>query len=152
MLYERPDLGLRIDGRGHALVAHEASEASEWGLSGTVTFNQDGPGLNLALSPTWGETPERTALWGRSPDSALEPEVEEAPGAGLRASLGYGIATRGGRGRLVPFAETELREGERPAVRFGTRWQGRDGANVEIAVARSGSDGAAVRVAATVRW
>ena len=150
--YESPVHDLLVEGRAHALAAHEESDAREWGLSGTVSLNQGEPGFNLALSPAWGETPESINLWRIPAGMAVDPADEARPGATLNASVGYGMATRRIGGVLLPFAEMDLGADENPALRLGARWEGPGEATVVIALERTAEEDAAMMAAATVRW
>ena len=108
-------LGLEVVARGHWLVAHQARNFKERGASLTVRLDpgSDRKGWGLSVAPLWGNPGGgANALWRNEQmlgarhhgdrSEALRWQPNRA-----QADLSYGLSTRGGRGRLIPFARLQ---------------------------------------------
>ena len=126
--YTDPHLGLTVEGRGRALLAHAESAYEEWGASGAIRLapGPDGQGLAFALAPAYGVTASRMAsLWGQE-ITALAPVGDgRAPAQGglgvagpagglgaqslrLNAQLSYGMRVPSLGGLVTPFTGVEM--------------------------------------------
>ena len=85
-----------IEAQARALVAHEASDYEEWGMSGAVrvTPGASGRGLTLSIAPAWGQTGSAAErLWS----------ARDAKRTRERLRIRAGEPARDGRGlRLRP--------------------------------------------------
>ena len=80
--YADPRLGLTIEGAVRGLLAHEDNDYKEWGASGSVRIapGQDGQGLSLTLSPTWGAASSGVdGLWSQQTTAGLAPRAPRRP-------------------------------------------------------------------------
>ena len=115
-----------IEAQARALVAHEASDYEEWGMSGAVrvTPGASGRGLTLSIAPAWGRTGSAAErLWSAQKPSALGSDSEFEPESRLEMDVGYGFGLPGNRGVLTPYAGMTLGDARARTVRTGTRWQ-----------------------------
>ena len=121
--YTDPGTGITVDAKARGLVAHEDTDYTEWGASGSVRIEPDasGRGLSLTLAPSWGaDSGGAERLWsagdarGLAPDSAIDPENR------LEAEVGYGIPVFGGRGVTTPHVGWS-RTGKTETLRLGQR-------------------------------
>ena len=115
-----------IEAQARALVAHEASDYEEWGMSGAVrvTPGASGRGLTLSIAPAWGHTGSAAErLWSARDASALGSDSEFEPESRLEMDVGYGFGLPGNRGVLTPYAGMTLGDARARTVRTGTRWQ-----------------------------
>ena len=129
--YAHTGIGLGLAGRGRLLLVHEDRDLRDWGAGVTLTWEPPdrGPGLALAVAPTWG-TPAggANALWrddevalaaGRAGASASTsnpvPWLPEA--VDLKAA--YGVLLPHGQGRLAPFAELVVQDAVAHRIRSG---------------------------------
>ena len=121
--YTDPATGLSVDAKARGLLAHEDTDYTEWGASGSVRIEPDasGRGLSLRIAPSWGADPggaER--LWSAGDARGLAPDGAADPESRLEAEVGYGISVLGGRGVATPHAGWS-RAGESEALRLGQR-------------------------------
>ena len=115
-----------IEAQARALVAHEASDYEEWGMSGAVrvTPGASGRGLTLSIAPAWGRTGSAAErLWSAQKPSALGSDSEFEAESRLEMDVGYGFGLPGNRGVLTPYAGMTLGDARARTVRTGTRWQ-----------------------------
>ena len=123
--YADPALGLTAEAKARGLVAHEDSDYSEWGASGSVRIDPgvSGRGLSLTLAPAWGAA-SGGAERLRSLRDARAFAANDAfdPAGRLDAEAGYGLGAFGGRGLMTPYAGLALSETGGRAWRTGVRW------------------------------
>ena len=115
-----------IEAQARALLAHEASDYEEWGMSGAirVTPGASGRGLTLSIAPAWGHTGSAAErLWSARDASALGSDSEFEAESRLEMDVGYGFGLPGNRGVLTPYAGMTLGDARARTVRTGTRWQ-----------------------------
>ena len=91
-----PSVGLSVDVKVRMLLAHEAEEFRERGVSVSLSYNPTPAtpfGLQARLAPSWGgqATSGAAALWGRETLSGMASGGLSAPGGRLDAELGYGL-------------------------------------------------------------
>ena len=91
-----PSVGLSADVKVRMLLAHEAEEFRERGVSVSLSYNPTPAtpfGLRARLAPSWGgqATSGAEALWGRETLSGMARGGLSAPGGRLDAELGYGM-------------------------------------------------------------
>ena len=117
--YESRSGRVTLEGRGRAMLAHSAESFREWAASGLVRLSPraGGRGFSLSVTPSWGLAASRAgALWDADlPDAASDAHAR------VNAEVGYGLAAFGGRGRLTPWAGTDLASGEERTWRAGMR-------------------------------
>ena len=91
--YGHPGLGLDVTVNGRVLLAHEATDFEDAGVSLAVRFDpgERGQGLYLALTPAWGNaTSGVRALWANRQPLAAGPAPARVPSAlRLDAEVGY---------------------------------------------------------------
>ena len=115
-----------IEAQARALLAHEASDYEEWGMSGAirVTPGASGRGLTLSIAPAWGHTGSAAErLWSAHDANALGSDSEFEAESRLEMDVGYGFGLPGNRGVLTPYAGMTLGDARARTVRTGTRWQ-----------------------------
>ena len=120
-----PATGLTVQAKARGLVAHEAEEVREWGVSGEVRLapGASGRGLSLTLAPAWGVASSGTErLWGLRDVRALAANDDVEPEGRVDAEVGYGLAAFGGRGLMTPYAGLALSEAGDRTWRTGARW------------------------------
>ena len=91
-----PSVGLSADVKVRMLLAHEAEEFRERGVSVSLSYNPTPAtpfGLRARLAPSWGgqATSGAEALWGRETLSGMASGGFGAAGSRLNADLGYGM-------------------------------------------------------------
>ena len=91
-----PSVGLSADVKVRMLLAHEAEEFRERGVSVSLSYNPTPAtpfGLQARLSPSWGgqATSGAEALWGRETLSGMARGGFGAAGSRLNANIGYGM-------------------------------------------------------------
>lgn len=107
------------------LLAHEASDFRDWGLSGSLRFdprpNTD-RGLSASLTPSWGSSDSVgvSGLMGRDTLTGLVSHDMTTPGGRVDAEAAYGLAMLGGRATGMPYLGVGLSEEVRE-VRVGYR-------------------------------
>ena len=120
-------------------------------LTGRYGPRQDGTGLSLSVSPSWGSAAGAPhEVWHDDPP----PIGGTGSGAALAAGIGYGVAMPGTGGVLTPFGEASLTAGGtrvRLGARFGLRSSGSAGSlDLEIAGERIDAPGAGPSHGATL--
>ena len=144
--YSDPGAGLTVEAKARGLVAHEDTDYSEWGASGSVRIDPgaSGRGLSLTLTPAWGAASggaER--LWSARDARGLATNDAFEPVGRLDAEAGWGV--RAGGGVATPFAGLGLSDAGDRTWRSGVRWTlGPDMAfGVEGTLREAGNDNAA---------
>ena len=144
---------LTIEGAVRTLVAHEESGYRDWGAIGAIQIAAGASrrGLSFRLAPTWGNASSQAGhLWSvRDAAGLVQDEEFEAKGR-LEAELGYGIALRGTRGLLTPYAALSWTDGARwtiaPQPTLGLEWTDEPGR------AASSPPGNVLALRTEVRW
>ena len=120
-----PALGLIVTAKARGLLAHEDSDYTEWGASGSVKIDPgaSGRGLSLTLAPAWGaDTGGAERLWGLRDARGLAGDDSFEPAGRLDTEAGWGFVAFGGRGLMMPFAWLSLSDAGNRAWRTGVRW------------------------------
>ena len=129
LAYSDPASGLSLGLEGRGLVAHRASDFSEWGASASFGWNPRPAterGLSLSLTRSWGAAPSGgvDALLTRK---ALAGLAANDNGGGFRTAgrlageIGYGIALSGGSLTGTPNLGFGLSDGGARDWRVGWR-------------------------------
>ena len=119
--------GLEVEARGHWLVAHQSRNFKERGASLAVRFDpgSDRKGLGFSFAPLWGnDSGGANALWTNeqmldSRHRGNRPQAMSWQPNRSQADLSYGLSTRGGRGRLIPFARMQQEAAGSPRLGGG---------------------------------
>ena len=122
--YADPVLGLTVETRARALIAHEDGGYQEWGLGGSLSLDPGrlGRGLALRLDSGWGLADSNAeALWQRQTTAGLAPQHGPAAQARLNAELGYGLDVPWTYGVLTPYGGMEW-AGLSRTLRLGWRF------------------------------
>ena len=128
-----------IDGKVHALVAHEESDYKEWGAAGAVQIQpgKSGRGLSLMLSPSWGAVTGGTEHLGSFTHAqGLVPEVEFDPQMRLNAKIGYGIGLTSPQGMVAPYMEASIVDQHVQTWHMGAKGELMSGAKLLLEVTR----------------
>ena len=141
--YVHEGIGLTVDARGRALVAHQVSSLRDWGASVAVRLrpSREAGGLSMTLEPTWGNAASGMGmLWrdglstgatGTAGAPLGIPPTSQASAAGalparpattsrLRMELDYAIVLPDG-GRLAPFGRWTAEGGSARRLNVGLR-------------------------------
>ena len=121
--YTDPGTGITVDAKARGLVAHEDTDYTEWGASGSVRIEPDGSerGLSLTLAPSWGaDSGGAERLWSAGDARGLAPDATVDPSSRLEAELGYGFPVLDRRGVATPHVGWS-RAGESDALRLRQR-------------------------------
>ena len=125
--YTDPVLGLTVETRARALLAHEDGGYEEWGLSGSLQLDPGrlGRGLSLRLDSGWGATESGAdALWQRQDTAGLAQGPGLAtPQGRIKAEWGYGLDVPWTHGLLTPYASVELAGGGSRTTILGWRFK-----------------------------
>ena len=123
-----PASRIGVELRGRVLALNSADDYEEYGVSATVSVlpRTDGLGVSLSLAPAWGSAGTASASEFRRDDDFLASvsAPHERAGMSLNSRLGYGVAVASGR--LTPFGEFSLRDGDRRKSRMGIRFDRRN--------------------------
>ena len=122
-LFEDPDMGLSIAGRGRWLAVHSSDEFSQWGVGGTVIFDTgaDKEGALFSVAPGWGDTSSGIEnLWERGAEG-VSSEYGRDNSLHLDAEFGYGLPALGGDGILTPYSGLRMRADGWRQYRLGSR-------------------------------
>ncbi len=120
-------MGLEVEARGHWLVAHQARNFKERGASLAVRLDRgsDRKGWGFSFAPLWGNNSGgANALWRSEQmlDAHQRGNRSEAvnwqPNR-AQADLSYGLSTRRGRGRVIPFARLQQETAGSPRLGGG---------------------------------
>ena len=123
--YVDPLLGLTVETRARALLAHEDGSYEEWGLGGSVQVDPGRlrRGLSLHLDTDWGITDSRAeALWQRQGTAGLARQHGRDQGGRVRAEWSYGLDVPWTYGILTPYSSVELADGGNRILRLGWRF------------------------------
>lgn len=123
--YVDPLLGLTVETRARALLAHEDGSYEEWGLGGSVQVDPGRlrRGLSLRLDTDWGITDSRAeALWQRQGTAGLARQHGRDQGGRVRAEWSYGLDVPWTYGILTPYSSVELADGGNRILRLGWRF------------------------------
>ena len=115
--------GLSAELTGRSLLAHEASELSEWGVGGSVRFEPGGGdrGLSIGLRSTLGAASSGIIrLWEQQNAAPLGYRAT-APGSTTETEVGYGLAVLGSRGSLTPYLGAGLSQRYGETYKAGAR-------------------------------
>ena len=127
--------GIQIAGNVRTLASHADEHYDEWGASFAVKVDpgNDGRGLSLSITPTWGNTAnEAGQLWTtRTADELARAEPFDA-GRRIDAELGYGIQGPSGIGTLTPYGGFSLANDAGRTLRTGLRWNASQQATVGL--------------------
>ena len=111
-LYENPNMGLSVSGRGRWLAAHSSQELSQWGVGGAVIFDTgaDKQGALFSVSPEWGDTSSGVeGLVGtRSGRTIVRRTAWPMPVCILTRSSGTDSQLSGEMGSLTPYSGLRL--------------------------------------------
>ena len=141
-LYENPNLGLSVSGRGRWLAAHSSQEFSQWGVGGAVIFDTgaDKRGALFSVAPEWGDTSSGVeGLWERGVEGLSSKDGGDA-GMHLDAEFGYGLSALGGDGLLTPYSGLRLGGDGRRQYRLGSRLDLGRSASLSLETDRRQSD------------
>ncbi len=115
--------GLSAELTGRSLLAHEASELSEWGVGGSLRFAPGGAdrGLSIGLRSTLGAASSGIVrLWEQQTEAPAGYRAT-APGSVTEAEIGYGLAVLGSRWSLTPYLGAGLSGRSGEAYKAGAR-------------------------------
>ena len=152
--YAHEGIGLTVDARGRALVAHQASSLRDWGASVAVRLrpSREAGGLSMTLEPTWGNAASGMGMLWRdglstgatgSAGALLGiPPTSQASAAGalparpattsrLRMELDYAIVLPDG-GRLAPFGRWTAEGGSARRLNVGLRLSVLEAATLDL--------------------
>ena len=141
-LYEDPNLGLSVSGRGRWLAAHSSDEFSQWGVGGAVIFDTgaDKQGALFSVSPEWGDTSSGVdSLWERGVEG-LSSEDGGANDMHLDAEFGYGLSALGGDGLFTPYSGLRVGGDGWRQYRLGSRLDLGRSASLSLETDRRQSD------------
>ncbi len=141
-LYEDPNLGLSVSGRGRWLAAHSSQEFSQWGVGGAVIFDTgaDKQGALFSVSPEWGDTSSGVdSLWERGVEG-LSSEDGGANDMHLDAEFGYGLSALGGDGLFTPYSGLRVGGDGWRQYRLGSRLDLGRSASLSLETDRRQSD------------
>ena len=122
--YADAALGLSVETKARALIAHEDGGYEEWGLSGSVSLDPGrlGRGLALNLSSGWGVAESNAqAMWQRQTTAGIAPQQAMAAQARFAAQAGYGLDVPWTHGVLTPYTGLEW-AGPSRTLRLGWRF------------------------------
>ncbi len=124
--WREPGMGLTVELRTRALVAHER-DREEWGVGGMVQLDPgaDGSGLFLTLTPAYGVTAtDLDGLFDRTPGTSFLTGSGAEAESQLDAEVGYGFGVLGSgpMALLSPYVGFTLAERGEGSVRVGTRY------------------------------
>ena len=152
--YTDPYNWLTLDTQGRVLLGHNGGY-DDWGIGAIFTLKpaQNGQGLALRLTPTYGQTVTNTAqLWNQSA-AALSGTDAAALGQRMNAEVGYGLAMADGQSLLTPYGNMTWGQRTR-AYRLGSRLTLASGLNLSLESRRGETPGAAANhgVLVNVEW
>ena len=156
LAYTAGRLTAQLNARG--LLAHEAADYEEWGVSGSLLYRgyADGRGLSARLGSAWGATQSGVrSLWTRDTVDGLA-RGAAAPAAAGRywAEFGYGLDGPRGRALWTPYVGVDAGGGR--ALRLGLNFV--SGPNAEFGLELGRRDGGgeaaqhAIELRGALRW
>lgn len=123
--YDSPLLGLTVETRARALLAHEDGSYEEWGLQGSVQVDPGriGRGLSLRFDTGWGIADRGAeALWLRQEPAVLARQHGRAHGGRIRTEWSYGLDIPWTNGIQTPYGSVELADRDIRILRLGWRF------------------------------
>ena len=117
-------LGLTVETKARALLAHEDGGYEEWGVGGSLSLDPGrlGRGLALRLDTGWGLAESSAeALWQRQTTAGIAPQHDPSAQGRLSAELGYGLDMPWSYGILTPYSGMEWAGASR-TLRLGWRF------------------------------
>ena len=141
-VFEDPNIGLSVSGRGRWLATHSSDEFSQWGVGGTVILDKgaDKRGALFSVAPGWGETSSGIEnLWERGV-RGLSSEDGKDGDPHLDAEFGYGLSALGGDGVLTPYSGLRVRADGWRQYRLGSRLDLGRSASLSLETERRQSD------------
>ena len=117
-------LGLTVETKARALLAHEDGGYEEWGVGGSLSLDPGrlGRGLALRLDSGWGLAESGAqALWQRQTTAGIAPQHDIAAQGRVIAELGYGMDVPWTYSILTPYSGMEW-TGENRTLRLGWRF------------------------------
>ncbi len=117
-------LGLTVETKARALLAHEDGGYEEWGVGGSLSLDPGrlGRGLALRLDSGWGLAESGAqALWQRQTTAGIAPQHDPSAQGRLSAELGYGMDVPWTYGILTPYSGMEWTGASR-TLRLGWRY------------------------------
>ena len=117
-------LGLTVETKARALLAHEDGGYEEWGVGGSLSLDPGrlGRGLALRLDSGWGLAESGAqALWQRQTTAGIAPQHDPSAQGRLSAELGYGMDVSWTYGILTPYSGMEW-TGASHTLRLGWRY------------------------------
>ena len=130
-------LGLTVEARARALLAHQDENYEEWGLSGALVFDPDGTarGFSMRVQSLWGASMGGVdRLWSQRTMDGISGRRSPAGRrrGRLDAGLRYGIGSLGGRALMTPYAIVALAGDDARAYRLG--WSVKVGPSLTIGI------------------
>ena len=122
--YAHAVLGLTVETKARALLAHEDGGYEEWGVGGSLSLDPGrlGRGLALRLDSGWGMAESGAqALWQRQTTAGIGPQHDPAIQGRLTAELGYGLDVPWTYGIMTPYSGMEW-AGANRTLRLGWRF------------------------------
>lgn len=141
-LFEDPNMGLSISGRGRWLATHSSDKFSQWGVGGAIILDTgaDKRGALFSVAPGWGETSSGIEnLWERGV-KGLSSEDGRNSDMHLDAEFGYGLSALGGDGLLTPYSGLRVRGDGWRQYRLGSRLDLGHSASLSLETERRQSD------------
>ena len=117
-------LGLTVETKARALLAHEDGGYEEWGVGGSLSLDPGrlGRGLALRLDTGWGLAESGAgALWQRQTAAGIAPQHDIAAQGRFTAEMGYGLDVPWTHGILTPYSGMEWAGASR-TLRLGWRF------------------------------
>ena len=117
-------LGLTVETRARALLAHQDEHYEEWGLSGALVFDPDDTtqGFSMRVRSSWGASMGGVdRLWSQRPMDGFSGRSSPANRQRVRLNAGfrYGMSSFGGRALMTPHATVTLAGDDARAYRLG---------------------------------
>ncbi len=130
-------LGLTVEARARALLAHQDENYKEWGFSGALVFDPDGTtqGFSMRAQSLWGAASGGVdRLWSQRTMDGIAghgSSADQRKGR-LDASFRYGISSLGGRAVMTPYAVVRLAGDDARAYQLG--WSVKVGPSLAIGI------------------
>ena len=153
--------GLTLEAEARKLLVHEESNYEEWGASAAVRIDpgQSGRGLNLSISPAWGDSSSGiNHLWSAKGAHLFGKNDDFEAGNRLEAEIGYGIWNPVKKlfGIVTPYFGLSIGD-ENRVTRTGTRWNISPNANLRLELSRTKgenkeNDDKAIGIQGGIQW
>ena len=130
--YVHDGIGLSVEARGRALVAHQEASFRDWGASVSVRLRPSRAtgGLSFTLEPTWGDAASGMAMLWRE-DGPTGRSFASQDAGRLHMEMDYAIVLPDG-GRIAPFGRWAVENGSGRRVNVGVRLSVLDAATVDL--------------------